>query len=111
RAFDPQTQRTRAEIDAVRVLPAREFPFDEAGISGFRRRFRERIKADPTRCPLYRDISEAQLPPGIEYYLPLFFDETASLLDYLTAQAESPGLVILVDDAENGLDSGFHLIE
>ncbi|MFO7285582.1 MAG: transcription-repair coupling factor [Gammaproteobacteria bacterium] len=111
RTFDPETQRTRAETDAVRVLPAREFPFDKEGIAGFRRRFRAKLLVDPTKCPLYRDISEAQLPAGVEYYLPLFFDETASLLDYLPAEGEHAGLVILVDDATAGLESGWRLIE
>src|SRR5690606_40875042 len=78
RTFDPQTQRTRAETDRVRVLPAREFPFDPEAIKGFRQRFRATFRSDPTKCTLYRDISEAQLPAGIEYYLPLFFDETVS---------------------------------
>ncbi|HEX7081918.1 MAG TPA: transcription-repair coupling factor [Gammaproteobacteria bacterium] len=117
RTFDPQTQLTRAETDAVSVLPAREFPFDQAGITGFRRRFRAHFGGDPTQCPLYRDISEAQLPAGVEYYLPLFFDATASLLDYLRQPEASAGgaderaLVVLVDDAEGGLESGWRLIE
>src|SRR5690606_38517015 len=56
-------------------------------------------------------ISEAQLPAGIEYYLPLFFDETVSLLDYLAADGADAGLVILVDDATSGLEAGWRLIE
>src|SRR5690606_32370707 len=111
RTFDPQTQRTRAETDAVRVLPAREFPFDQDAIKGFRQRFRATIKGDPTQCTLYRDISEAQLPAGVEYYLPLFFDETVSLLDYLAVDGEDAGLVVLVDDATAGLETGWQLIE
>ncbi|MBN1239983.1 MAG: transcription-repair coupling factor [Gammaproteobacteria bacterium] len=126
RLFDPQTQLTRAETDSVSVLPAREFPFDQQGIAGFRQRFRKQFPIEPTRCPLYRDISEAQLPAGIEYYLPLFFDETAGLLDYLPSgraaggdaggdgtgdDDRAPGLVILIEDATAGLDEGWRLIE
>ena len=111
RTFDPQTQRTRAETDRVRVLPAREFPFDPEAIKGFRQRFRATFRSDPTKCTLYRDISEAQLPAGIEYYLPLFFDETVSLLDYLAAEGDDAGLVVLVDDAAAGLEAGWRLIE
>src|SRR5690554_3834442 len=111
RTFDPETQRTRAETTAVRVLLAREFPFYKEGIAGFRRRFRATLPVDPTQCPLYRDISEAQLPAGVEYYLPLFFDETASLLDYLPRDGDRAGLVILVDDASEGLESGWRLVE
>src|SRR5690606_26592076 len=111
RTFDPQTQRTRAEVDAARVLPAREVPFDDAAIKGFRQRFRATLKGDPTQCTLYRDISEAQLPAGVEYCLPLFFDETVSLLDYRAADGDDRALVILVDDATAGLETGWQLIE
>jgi transcription-repair coupling factor (superfamily II helicase) len=107
RTFDPHTQMSRGETDEIKILPAREFPFDEQGIRGFRRRFRAQFPVEPSRCPLYRDISEAQLPAGVEYYLPLFFDETKSLLDYLPAE----GLVVLLEDATSGLDAGWALIE
>src|SRR5690606_37041484 len=111
RTFDPQTQRTRKETDAVRVLPAREFPFDPDAIKGFRQRFRASIKADPTQSTLYRDISEAQLPAGSEYYLPLFFDETVSLLVCLGAEGEGAGPVILGDYTTPGLEAGWRMIE
>ena len=73
----------RAKTDRIEILPAREFPFDEAAIKFFRERFREHFPVEPGRCPIYRTISDAQLPAGIEYYLPLFFKATASLFDYL----------------------------
>jgi transcription-repair coupling factor (superfamily II helicase) len=81
RLFDPETQLADAVQTSVRVLPAREFPFDQAAIRNFRQRFREAFAVEAGRCPIYRDISEALLPPGIEYYLPLFFDATVSLFD------------------------------
>ena len=87
RTFDPHTQLTAGATDSIRVLPAREFPFDETGIKGFRQRFRDRFPVEPGRCPVYRTISEAQLPAGIEYYLPLFFDDTVALFDYLSDDA------------------------
>ncbi len=107
RTFDPTSQLTRAEAESVDLLPAREFPFDQAGITGFRRRFRAQFPGEPSRCPLYRDISEAQLPAGVEYYLPLFFDATVTLLDYLP----DDGLVMLVEDAASALAEGWRLIE
>ncbi len=106
RTFDPQTQLTAGTTDAIRVLPAREFPFDEAGIKGFRQRFRDRFPVEPGRCPVYRTISEAQLPAGIEYYLPLFFDETVSLFEYLTEEA----LLVVPAGALEGLDEAWQLI-
>ncbi|HEX6997099.1 MAG TPA: transcription-repair coupling factor [Gammaproteobacteria bacterium] len=106
RTFDPQTQLSTGETRAVRMLPAREFPFDAEGIKGFRARFRERFPVEPGRCPVYRNISEAELPPGIEYYLPLFFDATASLFDYLAPDT----LLILTEDSLSGLDETWRLI-
>ena len=71
----------------VRLLPAREFPLDDAGRTRFRSRFREVFEGDPSKSPLYKDISNGVVPGGIEYYLPLFFDATATLADYLPRDA------------------------
>ncbi|MDD3609814.1 MAG: transcription-repair coupling factor [Halothiobacillaceae bacterium] len=87
RYFDPETQRSTQGIDAIRLLPAREFPLDEDGIGGFRRRFRQRFDQDPNRCPIYRQVSDGHAPAGIEYYLPLFFEQTGTLFDYLPDDA------------------------
>ncbi len=85
RAFDVDTQRSVYPVNAVRLLPAREFPLDETGITRFRQHFRERFEGDPSKCKLYKDVSNGLAPAGIEYYLPLFFDATATLFDYLPA--------------------------
>ncbi|MHB0981978.1 MAG: transcription-repair coupling factor [Thiobacillus sp.] len=86
RAFDVDTQRSIYPVNEVRLLPAREFPLDEAGITRFRQNFRERFEGDPSKSKLYKDVSNGLAPAGIEYYLPLFFEETATLFDYLPAQ-------------------------
>ncbi|MGK2951573.1 MAG: transcription-repair coupling factor [Thiobacillus sp.] len=83
RAFDVDTQRSIYPVNEVRLLPAREFPLDETGITRFRQNFRERFEGDPSKSKLYKDVSNKLAPAGIEYYLPLFFDETATLFDYL----------------------------
>ncbi|WP_418646703.1 transcription-repair coupling factor [Thauera butanivorans] len=85
KTFDPDTQRTVYPTTEIRLLPAREFPLDDAGRSRFRSRFRETFEGDPTRAAIYKDVSNGIAPAGIEYYLPLFFDDTATLLDYLPA--------------------------
>jgi transcription-repair coupling factor (superfamily II helicase) len=87
RTFDPETQRTIYPVNDVRLLPAREFPLDDAARSAFRSRYRERFEGDPRRSRIYKDVSNGVAPPGIEYYLPLFFDELATLIDYLPADA------------------------
>ncbi len=83
RAFDVDTQRSIYPVSEVRLLPAREFPLDEAGITRFRQNFRERFEGDPSKSKLYKDVSNGLAPAGIEYYLPLFFEQTATLFDYL----------------------------
>ena len=83
RTFDPETQLSIEKVDEVHLLPAREFPLNKDAITHFRNAFRSRFEGDPQRANVYRDISNGLASPGIEYYLPLFFDETISLFDYL----------------------------
>ncbi|MFN6961665.1 MAG: transcription-repair coupling factor, partial [Rhodocyclaceae bacterium] len=87
RCFDVDSQRSLYPVAEIRLLPAREFPTNEAGRTKFRQRFRETFDGDASRIALYKDVSNGVFPAGIEYYLPLFFDETATLFDYLPAQA------------------------
>jgi len=83
RTFDVDTQRSIYPVSEVRMLPAREFPLDEEGRAHFRESFRERFEGDPTRSRVYKDVSNGIAPAGVECYLPLFFDATATLFDYL----------------------------
>ncbi|NLR75833.1 transcription-repair coupling factor [Leeia aquatica] len=87
RTFDVDSQRTLYPVADIRLLPAREFPTDANGVQTFRRNFRETFEGDPTKSRLYKDVSAGMTPAGIEYYLPLFFDETATLFDYLPPEA------------------------
>ncbi|MCQ4294717.1 transcription-repair coupling factor [Pseudomonas stutzeri] len=83
RTFDPENQRSIDKVESIRLLPAREFPLKKEAVTGFRARFRERFDVDFRRCPIYQDLSTGITPAGIEYYLPLFYEETATLFDYL----------------------------
>jgi len=85
RTFDVDTQRTVYKVNEIRLLPAREFPLDEAARTRFRKRYRETFEGDPSKSTVYRDVSNGVAPAGIEYYLPLFFEGTGVLLDYLPA--------------------------
>ena len=85
RTFDPDSQRSLEPVQEVRLLPGREFPMDDAARSRFRNKWRELMEGDPTRSRIYKDMGEGLATAGIEYYLPLFFDETASVFDYLPA--------------------------
>ncbi|MCZ6797510.1 MAG: transcription-repair coupling factor [Gammaproteobacteria bacterium] len=83
RSFDVENQTSLVKLDAINLLPAQEFPLDEEGIKTFRQNFRERFDIDPNTCPLYSDVSQGLSSPGVEYYLPLFFEGLVSLFDYL----------------------------
>jgi transcription-repair coupling factor (superfamily II helicase) len=94
RSFDAETQRSVEKINEIKLLPAQEYPLDEAGIKHFRLKFRETFDIDPNSCPVYVDISEGISSPGVEYYLPLFFEQLVSLFDYLPGNSG-----LLIDDA------------
>ncbi len=83
RTFDADTQRTIYPVNQVRLLPGREFPMDETARGAFRKRWREEFEGDPSRTRIYKDIGSGIASAGIEYYLPLFFEQTATLFDYL----------------------------
>lgn len=83
KTFDVDTQRSLYPVPEIQLLPGREFPMDEAARNGFRAKFRELFEGDPSRALPYRDIGSGIAFAGVEYYLPLFFEETATLFDYL----------------------------
>ncbi|HTP61186.1 MAG TPA: transcription-repair coupling factor [Burkholderiales bacterium] len=87
RTFDVDSQRTLYAVKEVRLLPAREFPMDDAGRTKFRGRWRELFEGDPSKRRLYKDISSGVPAAGVEYYLPLFFDALATVFDYLPEDA------------------------
>lgn len=86
RTFDNETQRTIETIEKLELLPAREFPLDKAAIRQFRDAWAGHFDGDPKRCSLYQDVCNGLASAGIEYYMPLFFEEMGNLLDYLPPQ-------------------------
>ena len=87
RTFDPESQRTIDRVDAIELLPAREYPLDSAAITRFQLNWYESFDVDHDSCPTYTEVSAGRSPGGCEYFLPLFFDACASLFDYLPAHA------------------------
>jgi len=93
RAFDPESQRSLDHVQQVQLLPGREVPMDDASVERVLTALRERFDVDTRRSALYQDLKARLAPSGIEYYLPLFFQEargagaaraaTATLFDYL----------------------------
>ncbi|MGI8559943.1 MAG: transcription-repair coupling factor [Luteimonas sp.] len=102
RAFDPETQRSQDKVEAVELLPGRELPLDEAGAERAMDALRARFDIDMRRSALFQDLKAGAAPAGIEYYLPLFFDDTATLFDYL-----DPGTLPVVCDGAHAAADRF----
>jgi len=102
RFFDPETQLSGEETPGVVLLPGREIPLDKDSVSGFRQRYRERFP-EGAQSQVYRDVSAGNAHGGIEYYLPLFYDNTSNLLDYL------PKRVLLASNSDTNpaIDAAF----
>jgi transcription-repair coupling factor (superfamily II helicase) len=83
KTFDVDSQRSLYPVPNIRMLPGREFPMTEEARTAFRGRFREVFEGDPSRYAMYKDMGNGVAAAGIEYYLPLFFEELATLFDYL----------------------------
>ena len=118
RTFDPETQRTIERIDAIDMLPAKEYPFDADAVARFRSRWHETFNVDVRRCGVYQDVSTGIQPSGVEYYLPFFFSELGTLFDYLpedTLVVREAGLEETEDsflaDVEGRFESLRHDIE
>ncbi|MGA8276684.1 MAG: transcription-repair coupling factor [Rhodanobacteraceae bacterium] len=106
RTFDAETQRSSSEaiVESVHLLPAREFPLTDESARAFRNILRERFPIDPRRCPLYQDIKHGTTPAGIEYYLPLFFEHTETLFDYMPDDAT----LVLTEGALEAAEQFWH---
>jgi transcription-repair coupling factor (superfamily II helicase) len=105
RRFDPDTQRSLDKLERIHLLPARETPLNPDAVREFRRRYRLRFTGDLSEQIIYRDVSSGVAPGGIEFFLPLFFERTSHLFEYL------PPHSVLVDvndatDAVEGLWNG-----
>ncbi|MDD2536479.1 MAG: CarD family transcriptional regulator, partial [Macromonas bipunctata] len=87
RTFDPDSQRSLYPVPEVRLLPGREFPMNDEARALFRARWRELLDGDPTKSRIYKDMGNGVATAGIEYYLPLFFEQTATVFDYLGTDA------------------------
>lgn len=107
RTFDPETQRTLNRVDNIRLMPSREFALDKDSINLFRQQFRRSFEGNPKICPVYNDISDGIASSGAEYYLPLFFNNTATLFDYLPTNT----ILVSMDNAFAEADNFYSQVE
>src|SRR5277367_652898 len=101
RRFDPDTQRSLDKLDRIHLLPARETPLNPDAVREFRRRYRLRFPGDLTEQVVYRDVSAGHAPGGLEFFLPLFFDRTSHLFEYLPPSSA----LIDMNDASGSVDN------
>ncbi len=100
RAFDPESQRSLEKYQSVQMLPGREVPLEGSALERALSTLRDRFDIDTRRSGLYQDLKAGIATSGIEYYLPLFFEKTATLFDYLPANA----MPVLGDGAMEAAD-------
>ena len=86
RIFDPETQRSSEKVAEINLFPAREYPFDEEAIKRFRQSFRAEFPEISSSNSLYQQVSKGVAAGGVDYYFPLFVEQTETLFDYLPAK-------------------------
>jgi len=86
RIFDPETQRSSEKVAEINLFPAREFPFDDDAIKRFRQAFRSEFPEISSNNSLYQQVSKGVAAGGVDYYFPLFVEQTETLFDYLPAK-------------------------
>jgi transcription-repair coupling factor (superfamily II helicase) len=101
RTFDPETQRTIEQVAKIELLPAKECPLDAHAITRFKSQWHQAFDVDHRACPVYQSVSSGQSPAGVEYFLPLFFEETSSVLDYLPPEST----LFVIDQVDQSIDS------
>ncbi|MBD3754189.1 MAG: transcription-repair coupling factor [Gammaproteobacteria bacterium] len=104
RSFDVETQRSVGQIERIQLLPAKEYDFTTDGIERFRQQFKLAFGDERRTCQLYQQVSDAEAVGGLEYYLPLFHDELATLFDYFPEQT----LFFEFDDLETAVEGVRH---
>ncbi|NOQ80703.1 MAG: transcription-repair coupling factor, partial [Gammaproteobacteria bacterium] len=87
KTFDIETQRSTNTIDSINMMPAREFPLDKETIDFFREQYRNTLGGELTDSIIYNEVGQGISPAGIEYYLPLFYQQSTTLFDFLPEQS------------------------
>ena len=83
RAFDPESQRTTAQLRALDLVPVNEAPITTETIKRFRQSYIGHFGAQTRGDALYEAVSEGRRPGGLEHWLPLLYGEMDTLFDYV----------------------------
>ena len=82
RTFDPDTQRTTGTQKRIALAPMSEVLLSEDSIKRFRQRYTATFGGNTVDDPLYAAVSAGQRFPGVEHWLPLFYEHMVGLADY-----------------------------
>jgi transcription-repair coupling factor (superfamily II helicase) len=93
KTFDPMTQISSPTLPLpleggglgggeLTLFPMSEVLLNNENITRFREKYRELFGAVSKEDPLYEAISQGAAYPGMEHWLPLFYEHADSLLDY-----------------------------
>lgn len=85
KSFDPVSQRTEKNIEAIKLVPMGEIFLDEKSISCFRRKYVTEFGPARGNDPLYEAVIEGRKHAGMEHWLPFFHESLETLFDYLNA--------------------------
>ncbi len=111
RTFNPENQVSTSKVEKLQILPAREFPTDENSVKRFRQNYRIQFEGDPNNSVIYRGVSNNNLPSGIEYYLPLFCEDTSTFFDYIPENSQLVLIEDIVDTANDFENDVFYRYE
>ena len=83
RPFDPETQRSTGQVRSLDLVPMSEAQLTTETMRRFRQAYVANFGAETRGDMLYEAISEGRRHPGMEHWLPLFYERMDTLFDYL----------------------------
>ena len=82
RTFDPETQRTVGQLRTLDLVPMSEVQLTTEAIKRFRQAYTGKFGGQTRGDILYEAISEGRRSPGLEHWLPFFYDHLDPLFAY-----------------------------
>ena len=83
KSFDLISQRSLELLKEIFVYPASEIILNDKTIENFRINFNKKFGSQKEKVKIYDSISEGISYPGMEHWLPFFYNKTGSIFDYI----------------------------
>ena len=106
KTFDLVSQRSLELIKEISIYPASEIILNDKTIENFRINFNKKFGSQKEKIKIYESISESISYPGMEHWLPFFYDETNTIFDYLN----NP-LILLDNSYDNSLEDFLNTVD